>query len=158
LSSAGAGAMAPFLLGVIARGKKPTEADHAKVASLLAGAEDVESADIARGIARIASLARPEDAAALAGGDEAALAHLRGEASGEMGRAFRAYLERHGHRAVREAELRQVEWRRDPSPLLASLRAATAMGAEPPAAPRVADVPRAFRPVVDLAHAAVRSR
>src|SRR5690606_36515668 len=60
LSSAGAGAMAPFLLGIVSGGETPTEAHHAQVATLLAGATGVESADIAEGISRIARLARPE--------------------------------------------------------------------------------------------------
>jgi rifampicin phosphotransferase len=158
LSSAGAGAMAPFLLGVVARGETPTEAHHATVASLLAGASDVESADIAHGITRIAALARPEDERALETEDERALAYLLSGESGAMGRAFQGYLERHGHRAVREAELRQAEWRRDPSPLLASLRAAVKMREAPRAPSPAPPVPRALAPLVSLAHAAVRSR
>lgn len=158
LSSAGAGAMAPFLLGVVARGKQPTEADHATVASLLSGATGVESADIAEGITRIARLARPEDLERLARPDDEALAYLRSDASGEMGRAFREYLRRHGHRAVREAELRQTEWRRDPTPLLASLRAAVRSPHPPRERTTNAPAPRTLRPLVKLAHAAVRSR
>jgi rifampicin phosphotransferase len=158
LSSAGAGAMAPFLLGVVSRGKTPSEADHAKVASLLAGATQVESADIAQGITRIAHLARHEDERALEEDDASALAYLRSDESGAMGREFCEYLVRHGHRAVREAELRQVEWRRDPSPLLSSLRVAVGARNTPRRTSSTPSVPRAMRPLVALAHAAVRSR
>jgi pyruvate,water dikinase len=54
---------------------------------------------------------------------EAALAWLQGESSGDAGRALADYLERHGHRTVKELELRQPEWREDPIPLVKSIQA-----------------------------------
>jgi pyruvate,water dikinase len=125
VSSATSGIMAPILLGIVARGEDPTPDHHSEVAALLAGAEGVESADIADGAVRIqravlAQVGAPEQLAAL--DDASALAWLLGADSEEAGREFRRYLDRHGHRAIKELELRQPEWREDPLPLVVSLR------------------------------------
>ncbi|MFO0695501.1 MAG: PEP/pyruvate-binding domain-containing protein [Polyangiales bacterium] len=167
VSSSGAGAMAPLLLGITAEGKEPTEAHHARVAELLSGATEVESADIAMGIDTIveALLAAPDVARIFEGLDDAeALELLRSPRSGGAGRAFAAYLARHGHRSVREAEMRQREWRVDPLPVVKSVRAslrARARGHVSGARPRGVDpasLSHPMRRLVRLAHAGVRSR
>ena len=128
ISSAGAGALNPTLLGVIAGGEDPSDRHHAEVAALLAGAENVESADIAAGAVRILDeVMRQGDSAPVFANTslDDARSWLEGEASGSAGQEYRRYLERHGHRAIKELELRQPEWREDPLPLLASLQAST---------------------------------
>ena len=125
VSSATSGIMAPILLGIVAQGDEPGPDHHSEVAALLAGAEGVESVDIAEGAVRIqdAALAQPGAAEQLAGlDDHAALAWLMGSESAAVGREFRRYLDRHGHRAIKELELRQPEWREDPLPLVTALR------------------------------------
>lgn len=125
ISSAGSGVLTPTLLGVIAGGSDASEDDHAKVAALLAGAEDVESADIIAGAERIHEriAARPDaDVSFIHAAPEAALHWLRSPEAGEARREFERYLRRHGHRAIKELELRQPEWREDPIPLIRSLQ------------------------------------
>jgi len=51
---------------------------------------------------------------------------LAGQPSGDAGEAYTRFLERHGHRAYREADLRQPSWRDQPAPLIASMQAAVA--------------------------------
>ncbi|MCP4036487.1 MAG: hypothetical protein GY733_06090 [bacterium] len=171
VSSATSGLMTPILLGILAKGKPPSEEHHVEVAALLAGAQGVESADIAAGAERILealtaqadTLKRFVDA-----DDQAALAWLSGDASGAAGRQFRAYLERHGHRAIKELELRQPEWREDPRPLVASLevgaRSRLEATGDRPEAPRPQENDSAARHslvmrwLVRLAHQTVRSR
>ncbi len=126
ISSAGAGALAPTLLGIISKGEDPTEAHHAQVAALLAGAKNVESADIAAGAKRVLDqIVLQQDAVERFADvdDQAALAWLRDDNSGSASREFARYLARHGHRAIKELELRQKEWREDPLPLVSSLQA-----------------------------------
>ena len=53
LSSSSSGALSPILLGILAKGEEPTQEHHAEVAEMLAGAKDVESADIAEGVERV---------------------------------------------------------------------------------------------------------
>ena len=127
ISSAGSGVLSTTLLAVIAGGEDPTEAQHAEVAGLLAGAEGVESADIAAGADRVRDAIAEHPGSLESFGQasaEEALAWLRSPSSGAAGEAFGDYLARHGHRTVKELELRQPEWRQDPLPLVRSLQAA----------------------------------
>jgi pyruvate,water dikinase len=166
--SSGAGALAPILLGLLAGKDEPSPAHHAAVAHLLAGAQNVESADIAQGAERVLDhvLATPgaKDFAEL--GYDDALAWLRGPASGEGGRAFGDYLSRHGHRSLRELDVRQPEWASDPSPLVQSLQTqvrgrlrhgGVAPKAASPASQAPAELARIQR-FAGIAHAAVRNR
>lgn len=129
VSSAGAGALEPALMEILARGEQVAEQHHARVAALLAGASDqtTESAGIVTGIHRLVDrLAEHPDAEARFGSTSAseALAWISSEAAGAAAAEFRAYLQRHGHRSIRELELRQPEWSADPVPLIASVQAA----------------------------------
>lgn len=166
LSSSSSGALSPILLGILAKGGDPTQEHHAEVAEMLAGAKNVESADIAEGAERVvdALLAHPDAHEAFASVDaEAALHWLRSPESGEAGFELERYLRRHGHRAVRELELRQKGWGVDPLPLVTSLqsgfRAKRAHGvpSRPKAGPPPTDHP-VLRRLLPVAHAAVRCR
>ena len=167
LSSASSGALSPIMLGVLAKGREPTQDHHAKVAELLAGAKNVESADIADGAERIVDLlaGHPDAADSFASArPEAALAWLYSAEAREAGLEFGRYLDRHGHRAVRELELRQKGWAVDPLPLIISLqsglRARLDHGApERQRAQHSTPVEHPIlRRLLPLAHAAIRSR
>jgi pyruvate,water dikinase len=168
LSSASSGALSPILLGILAKGEEPTQEHHAEVAEMLAGAEDVESADIAEGVDRVINrlVENPDSERAFASADPgAALAWLRSVDAGEASKEFARYLDRHGHRAVRELEMRQKEWAADPAPLItslqSSLRARLQHGARhrPDARRRNSGEGHPFiRRLLPLAHAAIRSR
>lgn len=168
VSSAGSGVLTTTLLAVIAGGETPGDDHHARVAALLAGAEGVESADIAAGADRIrdavAAHPRGEDRVARASAEDA-LAWLRTAEAGDAGRVFADYLERHGHRTVKELELRQPEWRADPLPLVKSIQAALRgprHDAHPPATEETGARRRGdglgIRLLTRLARQAVRSR
>ncbi len=125
VSSTGAGTMMPLLLGVLAKGKPATDEHHAQVAALLAGAENVESADIAQGATRIQYLLMQQPyvqerfvAASVAD----ALHYLRSNDSGAAGKEFSRYMTRHGHRSISEMDLRVKEWACDPQPLIETLQ------------------------------------
>ncbi|MAG34505.1 MAG: pyruvate, water dikinase [Deltaproteobacteria bacterium] len=169
--SSGAGALAAILLGRLAGQGEPSGEHHAIVAHLLAGAEGVESAEIAEGAARIlealeAGPDRSKDFVKL--GAAAAVDWLATDASGEAGRKWRSYLERHGHRSLRELDIRQSEWAHDPTPLVRSLqvqlrgRIAEGRLAEPASRrAAVSDPPpgvERFARIRGLAHGAVRNR
>jgi pyruvate,water dikinase len=167
LSSSSSGALSPILLGVLAKGEDPTQEHHAEVAEMLAGAEDVESADIAEGAERVIEAlvgvpaAREEFAEAEV---DAALAWLRSSEAGAANQEFARYLARHGHRAVRELELRQQGWADDPAPLIASLQSGVRARLQSGAAPRTKERKRiatsnpALRRLLPIAHAAIRCR
>ena len=168
LSSSSSGAIGPLLLGIVAKGEKPTTAHHARVAGLLAGATEVESADVATRANRVidALVDIPEAESRFARATPVvALRWLRSANAGHARTSFNEYLERHGHRAVRELELRQKEWALDPTPLVVSLQSGLRARLESrrtrttsPPEPKGDGVGRMVRSILPLAHAAVRSR
>lgn len=167
-SSASSGALSPILLGILAKGQEPTQQHHAQVAEMLAGAKDVESADIAEGIERVVErlLENPNAEEAFVSADpEAALAWLCSTDAGGAGEEFGRYLDRHGHRAVRELELRQKGWAVDPMPLITSLQSGLRARLQHGAPHRAeasergaAEAHPLLRRLLPLAHAAIRSR
>jgi pyruvate,water dikinase len=126
VSSASSGVLTTTLLSILAKGENPRDEHHAEVARLLAEAGDVESADIVAGAERIQAKLRehPEMVERFARATpEQALEWLSSPAAAEAGRELERYLARHGHRAIKELELRQAEWSEDTIPLIKSLQA-----------------------------------
>ncbi|HSC75930.1 MAG TPA: PEP/pyruvate-binding domain-containing protein [Pseudomonadales bacterium] len=125
VSSTVAGMMMPLLLGILSKGKTVTDEHHAIVAALLAGADNVESADIAQGAGRIQQLllqqAHVQERFIDVSANDA-LAYLRSADSGAAGKEFVHYLLRHGHRSISEMDLRVKEWACDPQPLIETLQ------------------------------------
>ena len=104
---------------------------RARLNRLLAGLDGVESAAPAQALDALAAAVRgraqwrdfvaaPDAAAALA----------RGDAPPELAGRLRSFLDRFGHRALSEGELRTRTWREDPTPVLQAL-ATLAAGARP---------------------------
>lgn len=179
--SSGAGALAPILLSLLAKGGEPSSEHHAAVGHLLSGADGVESADIAEGARRILEALERSDApeAFSDWGVDRVTEWLGSPASGEAGRAYTQYLARHGHRSLRELDVRQPEWAHDPTPLVRSLQsqlrgrraaeraptethAADTNAAETNAGANNADLFPVdlgrLRWIIPIAHAAVRNR
>ena len=125
VSSMGAGTMAPLLLGILAKGKEPTPEHHSLVAALLAGADNVESANIAKGANEIVHLLleQPRVKEKFVNASTAdAFTYLNSADSGPAGQAFVHYLERHGHRSISEMDIRAKDWACNPMPLVESLQ------------------------------------
>jgi phosphohistidine swiveling domain-containing protein len=170
LASTWSGMLAGVLQNVLTGGKPPTPAQRQSFATLLQGIGEVESADIGDAVEALATALR-EDPAAVerlrsGGGELELLAWLASPDGGAPGRQWRAFLERHGHRCVRELELRQRDWIEDPSPLLAVLRASlsgtTRRARQRPvdidALPVSRGVKRGLRFILPRVHAAIRLR
>ncbi|HLT35832.1 MAG TPA: PEP-utilizing enzyme, partial [Enhygromyxa sp.] len=140
-----------------------------RLAELLRGLGELESADVGVELEQLARALRADpDALAQLGSrdDQQLLAWLRDPASGAIGRRFSQFLQRHGHRCVRELELREVPWAADPTPVLASLRVlATAPDrATPPRRIELDELPvtprirRAIRWLLPKVHESIRLR
>jgi pyruvate,water dikinase len=159
------GTLVSALLEILARGRQPTELDNAQVAGMFAGAEEVESCDIAAGIDRIVGALIEHDESkldCLLSLDVRRTQHfLRHEASAQARHEYESYLERHGHRCMREIELREREWAEDPTPIveavLSGVRAARA-GHVRPSRERHSPVPPMFALLVKLGHSGIRTR
>ncbi|HYC19953.1 MAG TPA: PEP-utilizing enzyme, partial [Candidatus Bathyarchaeia archaeon] len=164
-SSLLAGSIVGALPQILARDQQPTEQQNAEVARLLAGAEDVESYDIAAGIDRIVAALVEHDGSELdrllALDAKAADSFLRREASAPARREYAAYLERHGHRGERELELREKEWAEDPTPIveavLSGIRALRVGHVTPPKAEQ-RSVPRTLALLARIGHRSIRAR
>jgi pyruvate,water dikinase len=121
LSCASASLASHVALKTVVARASPVGAERIAQA-LSAGVGDLESALPGIALHQIAAIARREDDArrALESGQVRRLADLP---AGETRRAFVQFLETHGDRAVREAELATPRWREDPSIPLAMLSA-----------------------------------
>ena len=119
------------LSGAIAgRGQVPTAENLALVAALLSDIDDVESADAVCALQRLGRTLsnHPAARAFSAMPVDDALRWLRTEAEPEVER----FIQRHGHRCVREAELRTRPWRDDADAWVPMLQAVVvAPAAEP---------------------------
>jgi pyruvate,water dikinase len=127
--------MAIALLGVFQRlfskGGPPSPESHAAVAALLAGAKShssgaaASSIGVADALDALGALIAGEPAAAerfVQMPADQALAWLKDPSSGAAGKAFDSFLAAHGHRCIRELELRERDWLEDPLPLVRSLQ------------------------------------
>lgn len=117
---------------VAGRREVPRAEHHAALSALLGGIGGVESAEVLADVRRVADAARvhPEGAALGAASVQEAWTWMS-SAGGGVGEAFAALLARHGHRGIREGELREPDWAEDPRPLVMSVQAA--MNAPAPA-------------------------
>ena len=114
---------------VSGRGQVPSTDDLALVAALLSNIDDVESADAVRALQRLGESLTDHPRADAFGRMSVndALAWLHDE----VGPDLSAFLDRHGHRCVREAELRTRPWREDPDAWVPLLQAVVAAPANP---------------------------
>ncbi|MBN1532614.1 MAG: hypothetical protein JXA20_08130 [Spirochaetes bacterium] len=123
ITSAYSGVMNGILMAVLAEGGKPVLEHHERAASLLVNIEGIESADVVTSMKRMASvIAGYGAAAARFASMEPALALRWISESGQEAVGFDKFLKRHGHRCIREAELREREWADDPEGLVETIQ------------------------------------
>jgi pyruvate,water dikinase len=118
--SAFSGAMNAILATVIAGDDEVDSAAHSRMGLLLTDIPDIESAHIVEAIEEIAlSIEKNGDVDRFTAAPEPELLRwLESEASKETGRLFRQFLSRHGHRCIREAELRSKDYETYPEELI----------------------------------------
>lgn len=101
-------------------GRKKHEGARALAQTLTQGIADLESASPARELWLVADAVRSDES--LAGAlDDGGLPPLDAWPAGRALDRMRAYLDRYGDRAVREAELSTPRWKEDPTELVAML-------------------------------------
>lgn len=134
-SSSFSGAMSSALYIAMEKDYEDKAELKAKIAGVLENIDDIESVDILRSLRRVARavLERYPDAAELS---PEGLAELIHNTDGEIRYKYQEFLERHGHRAIREAELRSKAWKDDESALMEYLHIVIASGAKEEAVDR----------------------
>ena len=132
LSSAQSGYYYSVLMGILTRNKRQPEAkDHHLCTLLLEENPGIESADAVKSLERFASLVREsklfsDEFVSLA--PAGALAMLNEKGPEHIRAAYRHFLERHGHRCIRESELREKPWEEDQEHLISMIQASVKAG------------------------------
>jgi phosphohistidine swiveling domain-containing protein len=123
-ASAFSGAMNAALAMTLSGGSDITEDARRLMTDLLSGVEGVESAAVLDDLENLANLIRDDsNAADVLEGESVDAIHERLTSDrSAVGEAYRAFMERHGHRCIREAELREPEWAVNPGHLIESLK------------------------------------
>ncbi|XP_061431945.1 uncharacterized protein LOC133357820 [Lethenteron reissneri] len=126
-ASSCSGSWSIILMSILAQGKPSWTSEHfSDVAMLFSSCPDVVSADMPTAIEAMSAAIRQQGQEQEFGALDVkdAAEWLRTEPSGDAGAKFRAFLEKHGHRCLREAEFREKSWASDPSTIVAALQAA----------------------------------
>lgn len=100
------------------------------IAALLSDIDGIESADILQSLKALGRevLCLNDNATALS--DEELLALVSDENNGAVSDLYREFLQKHGHRSIKEAELRSKAWKNDPASLMKNLRTVMLSGAQ----------------------------
>lgn len=114
-----------LILRTLSNGQRPEVHHHGIAAGLLTNFDQVESADVLKQLERLAKDAARDVALRerlLQGSAQDCLNFIRGPESGGFAQRFESFLRQHGHRGIREAELRARDWAEDPTLLVELLR------------------------------------
>lgn len=133
IASSQSGTLYSALMWILTSNKRlPTSEDHHIATLLLTDIPDIESADAVQSLERFASLIQSEKRFSgifISAIPEEALRLLQQDSPPEVNRAYRAFIERHGHRCVREAELHEKPWEENPVQLVQMLQTRVRSGA-----------------------------
>ncbi len=126
MTSAQSGTLYSAFMRIMAGNKQtPSAGDHHIATILLLNIPEIESADAVKSLERFANLIKHDVMFAsrfLTATPDEALALLENDAPSEISRQFRDFISRHGHRCVRESELREKTWEERPQLLIKSLQ------------------------------------
>jgi len=122
--SAFSGAMNAALAITLSGGTDISDESNRLITELLSGVEGVESAAVLEGLEELAGIIRGSsfEFEIMKGDTRSVHKELMADKSA-VGEFYRSFMERHGHRCIREAELREPEWAIDPGHLIESLKA-----------------------------------
>ncbi len=126
IASSQSGTLYSALMGILTSNKRlPTSEDHHIATLLLTDIPDIESADAVKSLDLFASLIQSEKRFAgifITATPAEALRLLTQDSPPEVIRAYKTFIERHGHRCVREAELHEMPWEENPLQLVQMLQ------------------------------------
>jgi pyruvate,water dikinase len=126
MTSAQSGTMYSAFMRIMTGDKrKPVSADHHIATMLLLDIPEIESADAVKTLEHFACLIRSgkEFSEKFVHSDSVTALHLiQNGAPREIASQFKSFLERHGHRCVRESELREKTWADNPLKLIQILQ------------------------------------
>jgi len=109
------------MMSIITNNQHVWKPEHfSDVTVLLSKCDDVLSADVPAALQKLADTLRASDSkdVFLKLSVEDAILWLNSAESGPSGAAFQQFLINHGHRCIREAEMRESSWRTDPGKIV----------------------------------------
>lgn len=121
VTSSHSGAMSSAIYYILENDIEDKEAVKAKLSSVLENIDDIESVDILRSLRTIAR-AMIEDNEKVLQMDAQALAQYMNQAPSSVRELLQSFLNKHGHRSIRESELRNVGWKDDELGLMSYLK------------------------------------
>ncbi len=121
ITSSYSGAMSSALFSILKRDNDNHDAVKSLIASVLEEIDDIESADILYSLRRIALLSRADrrDIATL---NIEQLLDYYENSKARVKDAYQQFLNKHGHRSVKEAELRSPGWHQDKLSLMSNIQ------------------------------------
>ena len=128
ISSSQSGGYFTSILNIYSGGKPPLPEHYEKVARLFTHIPDIESAQALLALDKLSLMLAKIPGireSFLKAPIEAAIRFLSEEAPENIKKSWQAFIQRHGHRCVREAELREKEWALDPAPVIEGLKGKT---------------------------------
>ncbi len=132
MTSAQSGTLYSTFMRIMTGDKRfPAASDHHLATMLLLDIPEIESADAVKSLERFARLIRSDKIFAdrfIAATPADALKMLQQEGPGEIVKQFASFIERHGHRCVRESELREKTWEENPQQLIQTLQTKVRVG------------------------------
>jgi len=126
--SAFSGSMNSALFMTVSDVYKERAEYQAFVSSILSDIDGIESADILRSLKRLAKeiLAVRPDAAKM--DVKQLLEFVEDKSNTAVNACYTGFLQKHGHRSIKEAELRSKAWKNDPDALMKNLSSVIASG------------------------------
>ena len=128
IASAYSGSMNSALQIILLEQNRDEEEIKRLLAAALEDIDGIESVDILRSL-RVLARALLKEHPGVAELDAAQLAELLPTCGSESREALDAFYRRHGHRAIREAEMRNKSWHMDEESLCSYLKSVIASGA-----------------------------
>jgi pyruvate,water dikinase len=130
VTSSQSGALYTAILNIHSKNKLPQPHHMELVAKLYSNITDVESADVLRYIDELAELLVSFEnikSDFLDVSDEKSILYLTKTGPESVKQSWTKFIERHGHRCVREAEMHEKEWAVDPMPVIEGLKTKTSL-------------------------------
>lgn len=133
VTSSQSGSLFASILNIHSGGKMPQRKHLEQVSGLFNSIPDIESAHVLQSIDHLAELLiedREVKTAFLDVPNKGSLKYLTTTGPEKVKTAWREFINRHGHRCVREAELFEREWAVDPMPVIEGLKTKTRLMTE----------------------------
>ncbi|MDC7233565.1 MAG: PEP/pyruvate-binding domain-containing protein [Spirochaetales bacterium] len=113
-----------LLTNILERSNPELEVNDSLLSHLLSRVDGVESAKAVAQLERISEeiFKNPDLLKTFQSADNRAALEELSSSPGTEGELYRAFMERHGHRCIREAEFRSLAWEEDQEPIIGNLK------------------------------------